>query len=168
VWPHAIRARGNPTSLVASVRGEVHAVARDVPTRTIGCRDRQPIFTSAVYRPHQERAMGLEPTTSSLGSGTNLMAPLRNAPRINAERPACFCTRQDVSAYSSPTVTNGNQAGTVGGALIRRGFSAPSVPLQGLRHARELTLALTEAMECGDEAASFAQQGTRSNGEVRA
>ena len=53
-----------------------------------------------------ERAMGLEPTTSSLGSGTKLMGALRNALSINAVRPACFSVRQDISAYSSP---NGNQ-----------------------------------------------------------
>ena len=54
----------------------------------------------------KERAMGLEPTTSSLGSGTKLRGALRNAPRINGVRPAYFSTRQDVSAYSS---LNGNQ-----------------------------------------------------------
>jgi hypothetical protein len=53
-----------------------------------------------------ERAMGLEPTTASLGSGTKLTGALRNALRINAIRPACFSTRQDLSAHSS---RNGNQ-----------------------------------------------------------
>jgi hypothetical protein len=50
--------------------------------------------------------MGLEPTTSSLGSGTKLTGALRNALRVNAIRPACFSTRQDLSAYSS---RNGDQ-----------------------------------------------------------
>jgi hypothetical protein len=50
--------------------------------------------------------MGLEPTTSSLGSRTKLRGALRNAPRINGVRPAYFSTRQDISAYSSH---NGNQ-----------------------------------------------------------
>ena len=50
--------------------------------------------------------MGLEPTTSSLGSGTKLMGALRNALRINGVRPAYFSTRQCISADSS---RNGNQ-----------------------------------------------------------
>jgi len=50
--------------------------------------------------------MGLEPTTSSLGSGTKLMGALRNTPRIKGVRPAYFSTRQDVSTYSS---RNGDQ-----------------------------------------------------------
>ncbi len=50
--------------------------------------------------------MGLEPTTSSLGSRTKLTGALRYAPRINEVRPACFSTRQDIGAYSG---RNGNQ-----------------------------------------------------------
>lgn len=42
--------------------------------------------------------MGLEPTTSSLGSRTKPRDALRNALRINAVQPACFSTRQDLSA----------------------------------------------------------------------
>ena len=72
MWPHAIRARGNPTSLMASVRREVHGVARDEPISLLETNAAKVVelcvFFNGLYQPLQERAMGLEPTTSSLGS----------------------------------------------------------------------------------------------------
>jgi len=41
----------------------------------------------------KERAMGLEPTTSSLGSVAKLMGSLRKSLIINGARPAWFHTR---------------------------------------------------------------------------
>src|SRR5690242_551872 len=46
----------------------------------------------------EERAMGLAPTTSSLGSGTKTTPTLRNALGINGVRPAYCSTRQDIGA----------------------------------------------------------------------
>ena len=50
-------------------------------------------FSDCSFLEFTERAMGPEPRTSSLGSGTKLRGVLRNALRINAVRPACFSTR---------------------------------------------------------------------------
>jgi len=45
--------------------------------------------------------MGLEPTTSSLGSVAKLTGTLRKSLIFNGGRPACFSTRQRISAESS-------------------------------------------------------------------
>jgi len=57
---------------MASVRREVHGVARDEPISLLETNAAKVVelcvFFNGLYQPLQERAMGLEPTTSSLVS----------------------------------------------------------------------------------------------------
>jgi hypothetical protein len=71
-----------------------------------------------------ERATGLEPATSSLGSGTKLTGALRNSPRISAVRPACFSRRQDIS-WCRGTTTQSSTGSRRTAALF---------PIRTLRH----------------------------------
>jgi hypothetical protein len=73
-----------------------------------------------------ERATGLEPATSSLGSRTKLTGSLRKSLIFNGERPAWFCMRQRFGADSR---LNGPQRSpTLGRRTVGRNssFSGPS------------------------------------------
>jgi hypothetical protein len=72
--------------------------------------------------------LGLEPTMSSLGSVATRTGALRNAPRINTVRPACFSMRQRFGAASS---INGPQ-----GAPMSRAFTVVGIHRGASRSAR--------------------------------